>query len=182
MSRKLKLTLLLSLPLAGFLVLLGFLGLGLGNNPQDLPSALVDEPLPAFQLATLDDPERIVTQEDFKGQIALLNVWATWCTPCQLEHPVLVDLAKQGVPIFGINYKDLPGKALEWLDHLGNPYRLNVVDDSGRFGIDLGVYGLPETYLLDRHGVIRFRHAGVLDEQVWEQEFVPRIEAIEREG
>lgn len=181
MSRRLKLTLFLSLPLAGFFVLLVVLILGLGKDPRLLPSALIDQPLPVFELATLENPERVVTQEDFKGKIALVNVWATWCGPCQLEMPLLVKLAGEGMPIYGVNNDRERRKALAWLQNLGNPYRINVVDETHQLGIDLGVYGLPETFLLDQKGVIRFRYAGALDEQIWQKEFLPRIESIREE-
>lgn len=176
MSR--RLSVLLALPLAGFLVLLWFLWRGLGNDPSLLPSALIDRPLPVFKAATLDDPGRIVTPADLKGDIALLNVWATWCPSCRAEHEMLRVLASQGVIIYGVNYKDERDKALDWLHTLGNPYRLNIDDAAGQLGIDLGVYGAPETYLLDARGVIRYRHVGVLDDQVWRENFLPRIRML----
>jgi cytochrome c biogenesis protein CcmG/thiol:disulfide interchange protein DsbE len=176
MSR--RLSVLLALPLAGFLVLLWFLWRGLGNDPSLLPSALIDRPLPVFTAATLDDPGRIVTPGDLKGDIALLNVWATWCPSCRAEHEMLRGLASQGVIIYGVNYKDERDKALDWLHTLGNPYRLNIDDAAGQLGIDLGVYGAPETYLLDARGVIRYRHVGVLDDQVWRENFLPRIRML----
>jgi cytochrome c biogenesis protein CcmG/thiol:disulfide interchange protein DsbE len=176
MSR--RLSVLLALPLAGFLVLLWFLWRGLGNDPSLLPSALIDRPLPVFTAATLDDPGRIVTPADLKGDIALLNVWATWCPSCRAEHEMLRGLASQGVIIYGVNYKDERDKALDWLHTLGNPYRLNIDDAAGQLGIDLGVYGAPETYLLDARGVIRYRHVGVLDDQVWRENFLPRIRML----
>ena len=182
MSSRLKL-LLLSLPLAAFLILLLLLWRGLGNDPTLLPSALINRPLPSFRAATLADPQRIVTSEDLKGDIALLNVWATWCPTCQAEHATLKALAGQGVVIYGVNYKDDRDRALQWLQQLGNPYRFNINDEAGQLGIDLGVYGAPETFLLDAHGVIRYRHVGALDEQVWREDFLPRIQAIrERKG
>jgi cytochrome c biogenesis protein CcmG/thiol:disulfide interchange protein DsbE len=176
MSR--RLSVLLALPLAGFLVLLWFLWRGLGNDPSLLPSALIDRPLPVFKAATLDDPGRMVTPADLKGDIALLNVWATWCPSCRAEHEMLRGLASQGVIIYGVNYKDERDKALDWLHTLGNPYRLNIDDAAGQLGIDLGVYGAPETYLLDARGVIRYRHVGVLDDQVWRENFLPRIRML----
>jgi cytochrome c biogenesis protein CcmG/thiol:disulfide interchange protein DsbE len=181
MSRKLRLTLLLSLPLAGFLVLLWLLLKGLGNDPRLLPSALVDQPLPNFEVASLDDPRRLITRNDLKGEVALLNVWATWCPTCRAEHEMLNGLARKGIAIYGVNYKDEPDKARNWLATLGNPYRFNINDQTGQLGIDLGVYGAPETFLLDAGGVIRYRHVGAIDERVWQQDFVPRIQAIEEE-
>jgi cytochrome c biogenesis protein CcmG/thiol:disulfide interchange protein DsbE len=180
MSSRLKLWL-LSLPLVAFLILLLLLWRGLGNDPTLLPSALINRPLPSFRVATLADPQRIVTPEDLKGGIALLNVWATWCPTCQAEHATLKALAGQGVVIYGVNYKDDRDRALQWLQQLGDPYRFNINDEAGQLGIDLGVYGAPETFLLDARGVIRYRHVGALDEQVWREDFLPRIQAI-KEG
>ncbi len=181
MSHKLKLTLLLSLPLAGFLGLLWLLMKGLGNDPSLLPSALLDQPLPTFEAASLDDPRRLITTNDLKGEVALLNVWATWCPTCRAEHEMLNGLADEGIIIYGVNYKDEPGKARGWLATLGNPYRFNINDQAGQLGIDLGVYGAPETFLLDAEGVIRYRHVGAIDERVWRRDFEPRIKAIEGE-
>ncbi len=182
MSPKRRLSLLLSLPLGGFLILLWFLWQGLDNDPTLLPSALVNRPLPAFQASILEDPKRMVTPEDLKGEVALLNVWATWCPSCRAEHETLRTLAEQGVVIYGVNYKDERDKALYWLQALGDPYRLNINDEAGQLGIDLGVYGAPETYLLDKQGVIRYRHVGVLDERVWQEDFLPRIQLIGSKG
>jgi cytochrome c biogenesis protein CcmG/thiol:disulfide interchange protein DsbE len=178
MLSKRKLALLLSFPLGGFLILLWFLWQGLGNDPSLLPSALVNHPLPPFRAPTLEDPQRMITAEDLKGDVALLNVWATWCPSCQAEHETLRTLAEQGVIIYGVNYKDERDKALYWLQALGNPYRLNINDEAGQLGIDLGVYGAPETFLVDKQGVIRYRHVGVLDERVWQEDFLPRIQLI----
>lgn len=178
MSPKRKLSLLLLLPLGGFVILLWFLWQGLGNDPTLLPSALVNRSLPAFRAPTLEDPQRMVTPEDLKGEVALLNVWATWCPSCQAEHETLRALAEQGVVIYGVNYKDERDKALYWLQALGNPYRLTINDAAGQLGIDLGVYGAPETFLLDKQGVIRYRHVGVLDERVWQEDFLPRMQRI----
>jgi cytochrome c biogenesis protein CcmG/thiol:disulfide interchange protein DsbE len=177
MSR--RLSLLLALPLAGFLVLLWFLWRGLGNDPTLLPSTLIDRPLPAFKAPALDVPERIVTTDDLKGEVALLNVWATWCPSCRAEHQMLRELADQGMTIYGLNYKDEREKALNWLDTLGNPYRLIIDDAAGQVGIELGVYGAPETYLVDEGGVIRYRHVGVLDQKVWQEDLLPRIRLLQ---
>jgi cytochrome c biogenesis protein CcmG/thiol:disulfide interchange protein DsbE len=157
----------LFIPLGLFTVLALFLFRGLSLDPQDMPSALIDRPLPEFQLPALGQ-ERILARADLVGQPALLNVWATWCVACRVEHPYLQQLADAGVPIFGLNYKDEDGAALRWLQELGNPYLATVADHEGSLGVDLGVYGAPETYLLDADGVIRYRHVGVVDERVWE--------------
>ncbi|MCP5419903.1 MAG: DsbE family thiol:disulfide interchange protein [Gammaproteobacteria bacterium] len=175
MSSKRKLALLLALPLVGFALLLGFLWNGLGEDPTLLPSVLVDHPLPEFKAATLADPQRTVEPKDLRGNIALLNVWATWCPTCEAEHQMLRKLAGEGVIIYGLNYKDQRELALRWLTALGNPYRFVIDDSAGQIGIDLGVYGAPETFLLDGKGVIRYRHVGALDDEVWRQEFLPRI-------
>ena len=180
MSPRLKL-LLLSLPLAAFLVLLLLLRQGLDNDPTLLPSALIDQPLPKFSAPALAEPQRTVTPADLQGHIALLNVWATWCPTCLAEHAALKALADQGVVIYGVNYKDDPDKARQWLQQFGDPYRLTINDEAGQLGIDLGVYGAPETYLLDARGVIRYRHVGALDDQVWREKFLPRIQALEQE-
>ncbi len=182
MSRRFKFSLLLSIPLLGFLALLWLLWQGLGNDPRLLPSALIDQPLPPFEMMTLDQPEREVTANDLTGNVSLLNVWATWCPTCRAEHEMLGTLAKQGVVIYGVNYKDEPSKARDWLNRLGDPYRFNIDDQAGQLGIDLGVYGAPETFLLDQRGVIRHRHVGALDERVWREDFVPRIEMIQGES
>ena len=180
MSPRLKL-LLLSLPLATFLVLLLLLWRGLGNDPSLLPSTLIDRPLPKFSVPALAEPQRLVTPADLQGHIALLNVWATWCPTCLAEHANLKALAEQGVVIYGVNYKDDPEKARQWLQRFGDPYRLTINDEAGQLGIDLGVYGAPETYLLDARGVIRYRHVGELNERVWQESFLPRIQALKQE-
>lgn len=182
MSPTLRRTLLLALPLLGFMVLLGLLWRGLSNDPRLLPSMLIDKPLPVFAMADLKDPSRKITTDDFKGKISLINVWATWCPSCQIEHPTLLKLAQQGVAIYGVNYKDQRALALDWLNQLGNPYTFVIEDAAGQLGIDLGVYGAPETFLIDKNGVIRYRHVGVLDEQAWAEEFLPRIRAIEEQS
>ena len=173
MSPKPKL--LLALPLLGFVILLGILWRGLSNDPSLLPSALLNKPLPPLQAVRLDDPQQAVTERDLYGEIALLNVWATWCPTCRAEHEFLNTLKQQGVVIFGVNYKDERDKALRWLAELGDPYRFNIDDSKGQLGIDLGVYGAPETYLLDASGVIRYRHVGEVNARVWAREFEPRI-------
>lgn len=170
--------LLLALPLIGFLLLLFVFWRGLGNDPTLLPSALLDKPLPTFQAPRLDNPAQTVTTTDLKGETALLNIWATWCPTCRAEHEFLNTLKRQGIAIYGVNYKDERDKALNWLATLGDPYQLNIDDASGQLGIDLGVYGAPETFLLDADGIIRYRHVGAMDATVWERDFIPRIEVL----
>ena len=157
----------LFVPLALFIVLVLFLLRGLELDPREMPSALIDQPLPEFALGALG-AKRMLSRRDVIGEVALFNVWATWCISCRVEHPYLQALADQGVPIFGINYKDEAGAALRWLSELGNPYRMNISDTDGFLGLDLGVFGAPETYLVDAQGTVRYRHVGVVDERVWQ--------------
>ena len=145
---------------------------GLALDPRELPSALIDKPLPEFSLPSLGG-EGPLQREDVTGQVALFNVWATWCVSCRVEHPYLQQLADEGVPIYGVNYKDEDNAALRWLAELGDPYVANIADHEGTLGLDLGVYGAPETYLVDAAGVIRYRHVGVVDERVWQQILQP---------
>lgn len=162
----------LFVPLIIFLVLALVLYFGLGRDPRALPSALVDRPLPAFNLPALQG-EASVDQGALRGKARLLNVWATWCTACRDEHPFLIELADRGIPIVGLNYKDDPRLARAWLQRLGDPFELVVVDADGRYGLELGVYGAPETYVVDADGVIRYRHVGVVDAEVWRERIAP---------
>lgn len=188
-------------PLALFLGLAGFLAFGLTLNPREVPSALIDKPAPAFRLARLDQPEQTFALEEMRGQVWLLNVWASWCVACRQEHPVLVDLAKRNVvPIVGFNYKEVRGdgeidarrmqpaaevalavqRARGWLSSHGDPYVLSVLDIDGRVGIDFGVYGVPETFLIDQQGRIRYKHIGPIDPQSLQQVLLPKIEELKR--
>lgn len=169
-------------PLAIFVVLCGFLLFGLFQDPSRLPSPLLGQPLPEFEMSALGDPERMLTRDDLVGKVALLNVWATWCPSCRAEHAVLLELARQGVPIYGINYKDDRAAAQAWLERDGDPYRASVFDPRGRLGLDLGVYGAPETFVLDHEGVIRHKRVGVVDERVWRQEIEPVVRALRTEA
>ncbi len=163
------------------MVMAAFLLKGLSLDPQALPSALIDKPLPEFALPVLGEP-REVSRTQVTGEVALFNVWATWCASCRVEHPFLTRLADTGVPIYGINYKDQDEAALRWLAELGDPYRLSIVDAEGSLGLDLGVYGAPETYVVDARGVIRYRHVGVVNEQVWKTILGPIVEELRREA
>ena len=158
-------------PLALFLVLSVFLFKGLDRDPTELPSALVGEPFPEFFLPQLLDPQPMLNKEDLIGQVGLVNVWATWCFACRIEHPMLNDLAKQGVKIVGLKYKDQRLDAIKWLEERGNPYLFNIFDAEGSLGFDLGVYGAPETYLVDAKGIVRQRRVGVVDQRVWDEQF-----------
>jgi cytochrome c biogenesis protein CcmG/thiol:disulfide interchange protein DsbE len=166
-----KSKLIVFLPLLVFLLLVVFFGVGLFLDPRELPSELArnQRPVPEFSLPSLTEPNRILTQDDLKGEVALLNVWATWCPTCKEEHDFLNILAlEQGVRIFGINYKDDPVKAREWLRRYKDPYQLVVLDQAGSLGLDMGVYGAPETYVLDAEGRIRYRHVGAVDADAWQ--------------
>lgn len=159
----------LFIPLAIFVVLGLFLLWGLDKDPSELPSALIDRPVPEFSLPDLQNPERTLDHTLFLGQVSLLNVWGTWCPPCRIEHPFLVELSRRGVPIIGMNYKDIPDAAREWLTDKGDPYQVTFEDREGRYAINLGVFGAPETYLVDHRGKIHYKHVGVVDEEVWQQ-------------
>jgi len=149
---------------------------GLSLNPQDMPSALVGKTMPDFELKTLNNSDKIVTQADLLGDIVLINVWATWCPTCKYEHPYLVDVAKDTkVKLYGLNYKDERVAAQKWLQHYEDPYVFSIFDDEGTLGLDLGVYGAPETFVIDHHGIIRKRFAGAIDTRVWRREFEPLI-------
>lgn len=160
----------LFLPLVVFIIMGAFFWKGLQLDPTELPSALLDKPVPTFSLPSLQDENKLITQDDFKGKPALLNVWATWCPTCKQEHAQLNRIAREeGVVIYGINYKDDRAEANAWLERYLDPYVLNVFDEKGTLGLDLGVYGAPETYVLDTQGVIRYKHVGAVDEAVWQQ-------------
>jgi cytochrome c biogenesis protein CcmG, thiol:disulfide interchange protein DsbE len=162
------------IPLALFIGLVVFLAIGLGRDPHEVPSPLINKPAPAFQLPQLHEPAKTFSAQEMRGKVWLLNVWASWCISCREEHPLLLDFARSGaVPLYGLNYKDQPNDAVAWLNELGNPYRLSAVDLDGRVGIDYGVYGAPETYLIDREGVIRFKHVGPLTPEVIQNKILP---------
>ena len=167
------------LPLAVFAVLAGFLFVGLGLNPREVPSPFIGKSAPAFQLAQLGRSDQTFSPAQMQGEVWLLNVWASWCAPCRLEHPLLVELAKNDVvPIIGINYKDKRDAALGWLAQLGDPYRLSVVDSDGRVAIDYGVYGVPETFIIDKQGVIRYKQIGPISEEVWREKMLPLVQQL----
>ncbi len=150
-------------------------------SPTALPSALVDKPLPDFRLPVLES-DGWLSRSELLGQTLLLNVWATWCPTCHFEHPFLLELARRGeVALFGINYKDDADKARVWLAEKGNPYTATLVDADGRLGLDLGVTGAPETYVIDPKGVVRLRYQGALDERVWREQFLPLLQKIREE-
>jgi cytochrome c biogenesis protein CcmG/thiol:disulfide interchange protein DsbE len=164
------------LPLAGLIVLLGFLGAGLQRDPRAVPSPLMGQAVPSFRLPVLAAPDQMVTPEQLRGQVWVLNVWASWCVACRLEHPVVKDLAgAAGVPLYGLNYKDAPADAMRWLGLHGNPYLKSLSDLDGRAGIEFGVYGVPETYVIDRQGLIQYKHTGALTPELLRDTLLPLI-------
>ena len=169
------------LPVLGFVFVAIALWRGLYLDTKTLPSMLIDKPMPNFELTSVEG--RVVSNLDLPGQIFLLNVWGSYCLPCLIEHPTLMRLSEEGeIPVVGVNYRDRQDLAIDWLADNGNPFSFSILDESGRFGIDLGVYGAPETYLVDANGVIRFRHVSVLDETVWQEQFLPAIVELLEEG
>jgi cytochrome c biogenesis protein CcmG/thiol:disulfide interchange protein DsbE len=155
------------------------------DDPHKLPSALIGRPFPAFDLpalgASADAAARRSTEADLRGRAALVNVWATWCPTCRAEHQELLRIhSESGLPIIGVNYKDDPAAAREWLARLGDPYEFNIVDRQGTLGVDLGVYGAPETFLVDATGTIIYKRVGDVTRAVWEREIKPRVDALER--
>lgn len=165
-----------AIPVLLFAVLAVFLYRGLYLNPGHIPSPLVGKPAPEFSLPSLAEPSRQVGSKDFEGQVALLNVWATWCPPCRQEHPFLVQLSESGdVPIYGLNWNDDHAAALRWLETLGDPYVATAYDSDGDAAVDWGVYGAPETFLIGRDGTVLHKHTSALTPQVWRRDFLPKI-------
>lgn len=164
----------------GLFALLGvLLAVGLKLDPRKIPSPLVGKPLPAFSLPRLDTPEKMFTNADFNGKVVLINVWASWCAACKQEHPLLMELARaKHVPLIGLNYKDKREDAARVLATEGNPYDVNIVDADGRVGIDWGVYGVPETFVIDKQGVIRHKHVGPVALEDWEREILPLVRKL----
>lgn len=171
------------IPLLIFLVISGFLAVGLVLDPKEVPSPLIGKPAPALSLPDLHDPKRMVTTGEFKGKPWMLNVWATWCVSCRAEHRVLVDMAKHtDIPIVGLDYKDDGAAAKQWLQQLGNPYTVTAFDEKGRIAIDWGVYGTPETYLIDKDGIIRFKQIGPINAEVLQEKILPMIKQLQQEA
>jgi cytochrome c biogenesis protein CcmG/thiol:disulfide interchange protein DsbE len=168
------------LPLLAFGVLAAFLAAGLRRDPHELPSPLIGKPAPDFALPRLDGQGGF-SSKDMRGQVWLLNVWASWCTACRQEHPVLVEFARTAtLPVIGLDYKDQDAPAERWLRTLGNPYKLSAVDADGRVGIDYGVYGVPETYLIDKAGVIRFKQVGPVTPELLQDTLLPMIRELQK--
>ena len=169
------------LPLAIFLILSAFLGRGLLLNPREVPSPLIDRPAPEFELPRLHNPNLSFSTQEMKGKVWLLNVWASWCVSCRVEHPLLVQLARQNlVPIIGLDYKDQRNDALAWLEDLGDPYVFSVIDADGRVGMDYGVYGVPETYVIDKQGVIRHKQIGPVSPASLQNTILPLVKELQK--
>ncbi len=168
-------------PLLAFVALAALLYKGLALDSRRLPSPLVDKPAPAFTLPLLQHPQTLISNTDFEGQVTLFNVWATWCVACRSEHPLLMQLAKQGVRIYGLNYKDTRADAKRWLQLYGDPYLANAFDEEGRVGIDWGVYGTPETFVVDKQGTIRHKHIGPITLESMNNEILPLVRKLQEE-
>jgi len=187
--------------LGGFAALVALLAVGLNLNPRDVPSPLVGKPAPAFTLAQLAEPEKTLSPKDMQGKVWLFNVWASWCVSCRQEHPILVEFSKKvDVPVIGLNYKEVRGdggfdmgkmpveeekklawqRANQWLSQHGNPYKLTVMDLDGRVGIDYGVYGVPETYVIDKAGLIRMKHTGPITPEVLSKKIMPLLAELNK--
>jgi cytochrome c biogenesis protein CcmG/thiol:disulfide interchange protein DsbE len=169
------------IPLLLFVVLVGFLAVGLNLDPHEVPSPLINKPAPAFEVPQLGQANKTFSPASMKGQVWVLNVWASWCVACREEHPVLVEIAKSGlVPLIGLDYKDKRKDALAMLEKQGNPYLLSAFDANGRVGIDYGVYGVPETYVIDRTGVIRLKHIGPITPEILKQKIYPLVSELQK--
>ncbi|MSS75523.1 MAG: DsbE family thiol:disulfide interchange protein [Methyloglobulus sp.] len=170
------------IPLALFIVLAVFLALGLKGKPGEIPSPLLNKPAPAFSAPKLNAPNEKLSPADLKGKVWLFNVWASWCVSCRAEHPVINQLAQQQAAIIvGLNYKDDPDAAKKWLETLGNPYNDSVMDADGRIGIDWGVYGVPETFVMDKQGIVRYKHTGPVTEEDVQNIFLPLVAKLQAE-
>ena len=167
------------LPLVLFMTLAALLAAGLGLDPKEVPSPLIGKPAPAFALARLDDPQVTIKRDDLLGKVWVLNVWASWCVACREEHPLLVDFSRRKtVPVYGLNYKDDRNDGLRWLARFGNPYDASLVDADGKVGIDYGVYGVPETFIVDKLGVVRFKHIGPVTPEVLRDRIEPLLKKL----
>jgi cytochrome c biogenesis protein CcmG/thiol:disulfide interchange protein DsbE len=167
------------LPLGLFIGLVIFLGAGLKLDPKEVPSPLIGKAAPSFALSRLDNPAQTIRREDMLGKVWMLNVWASWCTACREEHPLLVSFSQRKLlPVYGLNYKDERMAGLRWLSNFGNPYEASLYDLDGRIGIDFGVYGVPETFVIDRQGVIRFKHIGPLTPEVIRTRIEPLVRQL----
>ena len=167
------------IPLAIFAVMVVFLGIGLTLDPREVPSPLINKPAPAFELQQLHEPTQTFSQKDMLGKVWMLNVWASWCVACREEHQTILALARSGaLPVFGLNYKDERADGIAWLNRLGNPYQLSGYDRDGRIGIDYGVYGVPETYVIDKVGVIRYKRIGPVTPDIVRDKILPLVKEL----
>jgi cytochrome c biogenesis protein CcmG/thiol:disulfide interchange protein DsbE len=171
----------LFLPLIIFAALAVLFWRGLSLDPQAMPSALLNKPVPEFSLSEVLDSERMLARTDLPKQPLLLNVWATWCIACRVEHPYLNKLAQEGVPIVGVNLRDDSAQAQKWLEKFHNPYLFSIADKEGRLALDLGVFGAPETFLVDAGGTIRCKHVGVVDDRIWQSKLQPLYERLQKQ-
>ena len=170
-----------TIPFVIFAVLVAFLWVGLSRDPREVPSPLIGKPAPEFQLSKLHAPGETLATADLKGTVWLLNVWASWCVSCRVEHPLLVQLAQENiVPVYGLDYKDKPDAGRAWLAQNGNPYTASAVDLDGRVGIDYGVYGVPETFVIDKTGIIRYKQIGPLTDEALQSEILPLVRQLQR--
>lgn len=171
-----------ALPFVIFILIIIVFKQGLKNDPHHLPSPLIDKPIPIFNVATLDSEQPVLSTTLFKGHITLLNVWASWCSSCQQEIPILNDLTRQSIRVIGLNYKDTKQAALTFISQQTNPYQLVLFDPYGKIAMQLGVFGTPESFLIDKRGTIRFRYTGALSLSLLEKDLLPRIKALEEEA
>jgi cytochrome c biogenesis protein CcmG, thiol:disulfide interchange protein DsbE len=166
-----------------FAALIALLAIGLRLNPREVPSPLIGKAAPAFELPLLHQPDKRFSQKDMLGKVWIMNVWASWCPPCLVEHPVVTQLSRSGVaPVVGLNYKDARDEALSWLKRNGDPFQVVAADGDGRIGMDYGVYGVPETYVIDRRGVIRFKYIGPLNADVVQNKVLPLVKELSAGG
>jgi cytochrome c biogenesis protein CcmG/thiol:disulfide interchange protein DsbE len=171
------------LPLMAFLVMVIFLGIGLKLDPHDVPSPLINKPAPVFTLPQLHEPQKTFSPADMKGKVWLLNVWASWCVSCRQEHVYLTEFARNSsMNLMGLNYKDEPAAAMQWLERLGNPYKISISDIDGMAGLDWGVYGVPETFIIDKKGIVRHKQTGPVDPTILQTIIMPLIEQLNRES
>jgi cytochrome c biogenesis protein CcmG/thiol:disulfide interchange protein DsbE len=167
------------IPLAIFAVMVVFLAVGLTLNPREVPSPLINKPAPPFELQQLHDPAKTFSQKDMLGKVWMLNVWASWCVACREEHGTIIQLSRMGVvPVYGLNYKDERNDGINWLNKLGNPYLASAYDRDGRIGIDYGVYGVPETYVIDKSGVIRYKRIGPVTPEIVRDKILPLVKEL----
>lgn len=170
------------IPLAVFVALIALLWVGLGLNPREIPSPFIDKPAPKFAVPTLNNPDEMLTHKEFQNRVTVFNVFASWCVACRSEHHLLIELQRRGVNLIGLNYKDKRNDAMVYLNRLGgNPYRIVGHDLEGRAGIEWGVYGTPETFVVDKKGVVRYKHTGPLHRKVIEEELMPLLRKLEQE-